>query len=106
METEGRLAVSVEYIPDCRSIKITLDSGYEHLVMVDCLQMQIWDGKQIRPLVKPTNDQLADVKVWGGGGTILFPSIDQLFDVDKVTCGVFGDRDWMQRLSQKIAIAA
>lgn len=95
---DNRLAIAVEYIERDGELKISLDDDSKHLIRVDRLQMEEWDGEQIRPITPPTAQALSDVVVWGGGSTIYFPQIQQYFRVADLVAGVYGDEDWCATL--------
>jgi len=91
---DSRLAIAVEYIERDGELKISLDDDSKHLIRVDRLQMEEWDGEQIKPLSRPSAQALSDVVVWGGGSTIYFPQIQQYFRVSDLVAGVYGDEEW------------
>ena len=74
-----RVAIAAEYRGQRRQLKITLSDGSEHLIPIDRLQMERWNGNAIERLPRPADSQLMTVKVWGGGSSILFPDIEQVF---------------------------
>jgi len=91
---DNRLAIAVEYIERDGELKISLDDDSKHIIRVDRLQMEEWDGEQIKPLSRPSAQALHDVVVWGGGSTIYFPQIQQYFRVSDLVAGVYGDEEW------------
>ena len=91
---DNRLAIAVEYIEGDGELKISLDDDSKHLIRVDRLQMEEWDGEQIKPLSRPSAQALGDVVVWGGGSTIYFPQLQQYFRVSDLVAGVYGDEAW------------
>ena len=95
---DNRLAIAVEYIDRDGELKISLDDHSKHLIRVDRLQMEEWDGEQIKPLSTPSAQALSDVVVWGGGSTIYFPQIQQYFRVADLVAGVYGDEEWCASL--------
>ena len=95
---DNRLATAVEYIERDGELKISLDDDSKHLIRVEQLQMEVWDGKQIKPLISPSAQELSDVVVWGGGSTIYFPQLQQYFRVADLVAGVYGDEEWCASL--------
>lgn len=91
---DNRLAIAVEYVEHDRELKISLDDDSKHIIRVERLQMEVWDGEQIKPLSSPSAQALRDVVIWGGGSTILFPQIQQYFRVSDLIAGVYGDEEW------------
>ena len=91
---DSRLAIAVEYIEQDGELKISLDDDSKHLIRVERLQMEEWDGEQIKPLSRPSAQALSDVVIWGGGSTIYFPQIQQYFRVADLVAGVYGDEEW------------
>ena len=73
---DNRLAIAVEYVEQDGELKISLDDDSKHLIRVDRLQMEEWDG----------------------GSTIYFPQIQQYFRVADLVAGVYGDEDWCATL--------
>lgn len=95
---ETRLAIAAEYLSDSRELKVTLDDGSKHLWPVDRLQMEVWTGRAFEALTTPSDDDLSDVKVWGGGSSIYWETLKQVFDVDELLAGVYGSPAWMESL--------
>ena len=95
---DNRLAIAVEYVESDSELKISLDDDSKHFIRVDRLQMEEWDGEQIKPIEKPSTQELSDVVVWGGGSTICFPQIQQYFRVADLIAGVYGDEKWCAEL--------
>ena len=95
---DNRLAISVEYIASAGELKISLDDDSKHLIRVDRLQMEEWDGENLKTLSPPSAQALSDVVVWGGGSTIYFPQIQQYFRVSDLIAGVYGDEAWCEDL--------
>ncbi|MEO1790838.1 MAG: DUF2442 domain-containing protein [Cyanobacteria bacterium J06629_19] len=96
---DDRLATSVRYINSSREIELTLDDGSRHLMPVDRLEMVESVEKDFAPIEKPTDKQLGDVKVWGGGSAIYWESIEQVFRVDELLACIYGRPAWMESLS-------
>ena len=78
---------------------MTLDDGSRHLIPVDRLEMVEDDLDAYVPIPFLTDEQLSDVKVWGGGSAIYWESIEQVFRVDELIAGIYGRPAWMARLS-------
>ncbi|MEO0770157.1 MAG: DUF2442 domain-containing protein [Cyanobacteria bacterium J06649_4] len=95
---ETRLAISAEYLSESRELKVTLDDGSKHLWPVDRLQMEIWTGTDFAPLDTCSDEDLSDVKVWGGGSSIYWEKLKQVFEVDELLAGVYGSPEWMESL--------
>lgn len=98
-----RVVIAVDYVSHRRQLKITLSDGSEHFILIDRLQMERWNGSTIETLPRPSDAQLATVKVWGGGRSILFPEIEQVFLAEDLVAGRYGDRKWM---AERVAGAA
>lgn len=95
---DSRRATAARYVTDSRDLEITLDDGSRHLIPVDRLEMVKNTSDAFAPIEKPTNEQLADVKIWGGGASIYWESIEQIFLVEELMAGVYGRPAWMKRL--------
>ena len=91
---DNRLAIAVEYIERDGELKISLDDDSKHLIRVDRLQMEEWDDEQIKPIARPSTQELSNVVVWGGGSTIYFSQIQQYFRVADLVAGIYGDEAW------------
>lgn len=95
MLSESRLVKAVEYLKDRKAVKLTLTDDAELTVPVSRLQ---FDGIQTRP----TDDQLANVKVWGAGITIYFPELSEVLFLEDLIEGIYGDQDWMESLKSVV----
>jgi len=93
-----RVVIAAEYISLRRQLKMTLSDGSEHLIPIDRLQLERWNGNSIEVLPRPSDSQLATVKVWGGGNSVLFPEIEQVFLVEDLVAGRYGDHRWMSEM--------
>ena len=94
-----RLATAVRYIASSQELELTLDDGSRHLIPVNRLEMVESVEKDFAPITKPTNEQLSDVQVWGGGSAVYWESIEQVFRVDELLAGIYGRPAWMESLS-------
>lgn len=99
---DERLAVSVHYIAPSRELEITLDDGSRHLIPADRLEMVESAPNAYVPIPRPTDEQLSDIKVWGGGSAIYWESIEQVFRVDELMAGIYGRPAWMESLSVSV----
>jgi hypothetical protein len=50
------------------------------------------------PLAGLTDEQLANVEVYGGGQYILWDELGQVFKVSDLLAGVYGREGWMKKL--------
>lgn len=99
MDSEFERVVNVaEYVSHRRQLKIILNDGSEHFIPVDNLQMERWNGSAIETLPRPSDSQLETVKVWGGGRSVLFPGLEQVFLVEDLVVGRYGDHKWMSEM--------
>jgi len=94
---DERLAIAVRYLADNRELEITIDDDSRHLIPVDRLEMVHETPTAFASIPRPTDEQLSDVKVWGGGSAIYWESIDQIFRVDELLGGIYGRPQWMER---------
>ena len=92
-----RVVIAVDYVSHRRQLKLTLSDESEHFILIDRLQMERWNGNTIEALPRPSDAQLATVKVWGGGRSVLFPEIEQVFLAEDLVAGRYGDRKWMAK---------
>ena len=96
---DKRLATAVQYVVLSRELELTLDDGSRHLIPVDRLEMVESVEKNFALIAKPTDEQLSDVKVWGGGSAVYWELIEQVFRVDELMDGVYGRPAWMEARS-------
>ena len=96
---DDRLAVSARYLASSRELELTLDDDSRHLIPVDRLEMVESAADAYVSIAKPTDEQLGDVKVWGGGSAVYWEPIEQVFRVDELIAGVYGRPAWMESLS-------
>lgn len=96
---DDRLATAARYVASSRELELTLDDGSRHLIPVDRLEMVESAPDAFVPIASPTDEQLSDVKVWGGGSAIYWESIQQVFRVDELMAGVYGRPAWMESLA-------
>ena len=95
---DERMATAVQYLPDTRQVEIGLDDRSSFLIPVDSLEMLNWTGEDWEPSKTPSDEELVDVVVWGGGASIYFPKIEQVFSVDELIDGIYGRLAWMESL--------
>lgn len=93
-----RRAVSARYIANSRDLEIALDDGSRHLIPVDKLEMVKNTPDDFVPIERPTDEQLEDVKIWGGGASVYWESIEQVFLVEELMAGIYGRLAWMESL--------
>jgi len=93
-----RRAIFARYIADSRDLEISLDDGSRHFIPVDRLEMVENMPDAFVAIDRPTDEQLADVKVWGGGASIYWESIEQVFLIEELLAGIYGRPAWMERL--------
>lgn len=96
---DNRLATSARYLSLSRELEISLDDGSRHLIPVDRLEMLEETPSAFVPIVPPTEEQLTDVKVWGGGSAIYWEQIGQVFHIDELLDGIYGRPAWMESLT-------
>lgn len=98
-----RTVIAADYVSHRRQLKITLNDGSEHFILIDRLQMERWNGTTVEALPRPSDAQLATVKIWGGGSSILFPELEQVFLAEDLVAGRYGDRKWMAEQVANVA---
>ena len=89
--TETKLRIStliqtVFYDPSRRSFVVNMDSGGSLVVPVSKLKMELHDKVQRRIVTAPTptDEQLSEVEVWGGGRSIDIACIKQNFGLKQL----------------------
>ena len=74
-----------------------------YLGPVDRLEMVESTADAYVLIAPPTDEQLSDVKVWGGGTAVYWELIEQVFKrVDELIAGVYGRPAWMESLSVSV----
>ncbi|MEL6351009.1 MAG: DUF2442 domain-containing protein [Cyanobacteria bacterium J06627_28] len=95
---DTRKAISARYLLENRELEISLEDGSRYLVPVDRLEMVRCDADGFIPIEQPTDEQLLDVKVWGGGASIQWELLEQTFLVEELLEGIYGREAWMRSL--------
>ena len=99
---EFKLAESVVYDATTREVVVTLRDSSRHAWPVRLLEMVESGADAWLPLAGLTDEQLANVEVYGGGQYILWDELGQVFKVSDLLAGVYGREGWIKKL---IAIA-
>ncbi|MEO0770382.1 MAG: DUF2442 domain-containing protein [Cyanobacteria bacterium J06649_4] len=76
--------IAARYIPESRELELKFSSGARLGCPVDALEMVNWTGSKFVQAPRPSNEQLANVRVWAGGYAVDFPDIEQNFDIDEL----------------------
>ncbi|MEL6777709.1 MAG: DUF2442 domain-containing protein [Cyanobacteria bacterium J06597_16] len=76
--------IAVRYISESRELELKFSSGARLGCPVDALEMVNWTGSEFVQAPRPSNEQLANVRVWAGGYAVDFPDIEQNFDLDEL----------------------
>ena len=76
--------IAVRYIPKARELEVKFSSGARLGCPVDALKMLKWTGTEFVQAPRPTDAQLANVRIWAGGYAVDFPDIEQNFDIDEL----------------------
>jgi hypothetical protein len=96
-----RLAISVRFIAANREVEITLEDGSRHAWPVDKLEMLNNTPDGFIPVINPPSELLTDVQVWGGGSSIYWEKLGQIFAVDELLAGCYGRKRWMEKLQER-----
>ncbi|MEL7349834.1 MAG: DUF2442 domain-containing protein [Cyanobacteria bacterium P01_A01_bin.116] len=76
--------IAVRYISESRELELKFSSGARLGCPVDALEMVNWTGSKFVQAPRPSDEQLANVRVWAGGYAVDFPDIEQNFDLDEL----------------------
>ncbi|MBW4483536.1 MAG: DUF2442 domain-containing protein [Tildeniella torsiva UHER 1998/13D] len=95
---EFTLAESVIYDATTREVVVTLRDSSRHAWPVRLLEMVQSGADAWLPLAGLTDEQLANVEVYGGGQYILWDELGQVFKVSDLLAGVYGREEWMKKL--------
>ncbi len=93
-----KLAKNVIYDSNAREVIVTLKDGSRHAWPVRLLEMIQSEPNAWVPLENVTDQQLADVEVYGGGRYILWDELGQSFNIADLLAGIYGREAWMQGL--------
>lgn len=75
---------SARYLSGFRELEVTFSSGARLACPVDTLEMLTWTGREFVKAPPPTDEKLANVRVWAGGYAVDFPDIEQNFDIEEL----------------------
>ncbi len=67
---DERLAIATRYVASSQELELTLNDGSRHLIPVDRLEMVESAPDAFVPIARPSDEQLSNVKVRGGGSAI------------------------------------
>ncbi|PSN12859.1 hypothetical protein C7293_18370 [filamentous cyanobacterium CCT1] len=95
---ELKLAESVVYDATTREVVVTLRDSSRHVWPIGLLEMVESKADAWVPLTGPTDEQLSNVEVYGGGRYILWDELGQVFKIADLLAGVYGREEWMQKL--------
>ena len=98
MKDFNRRITQAEYITSTRQLRLVLSDGCQLSIPVDRLQFEHWDGTTFKNSSRPKDEFLATVKVWGGGSSVFFPDCEEVFMLEDLEVGCYGDRDWMESI--------
>lgn len=93
-----KLAKTVIYDSNAKEVIVTLKDGSRHAWPVRLLEMVQSEPDAWVPLKNVTDQQLADVEVYGGGRYILWDTLGQSFSVADLLAGIYGREAWMKGL--------
>jgi hypothetical protein len=95
---EFKLAEGVVYDATTREVVVTLRDSSRHAWPVRLLEMVESGTDTWLPLAGLTDEQLANVEVYGGGQYILWDELGQVFKISDLLAGVYGREGWMKKL--------
>ncbi len=99
MSTENlRLAKSVMYDGTAREVVVALNDGSRHTWPVMLLEMVQSESDAWVSLENVTDQQLADVELYGGGRYILWDELGQSFSIADLLAGIYGRKAWMREV--------
>lgn len=97
-----KLAESVAYDASTREVVVILKDGSRHAWPVRLLEMVQSQPNAWIPLENITDQQLAEVEVYGGGRYILWDELGQSFRIADLLDGIYGREAWMRSLTTTI----
>lgn len=100
--SDNRLAISVRYLSTTREVEIRLEDFSGLLCQVDRLEMLRWTGEELVEIQNPSDEDLTDVRVWGGGDSIYWQKLEQVFAIADLKAGIYGRPKWMEKLSVSV----
>jgi hypothetical protein len=93
-----KLAKTVIYDSNAKEVIVTLKDGSRHAWPVRLLEMVQSEPDAWVSIKNITDQQLADVEVYGGGRYILWDELGQSFSIADLLAGIYGREAWMQGL--------
>lgn len=90
--------LAVRYLAQSRELEVTFNTGARYHWPVDSLQMQERTVKGWQDIPRPTDEQLANVRLWPHKEVVEFTDIEQCFEIAALMRGQLGSRQWMKKL--------
>ena len=94
------LPVTARYLPASRQLEISFNTGASYRWPVDALEMieRTEDGSNWVQIPRPTDEQLANVRIWNNKELVEFTDLDQHFSIPGLMAGQLGSKRWMAKL--------
>jgi hypothetical protein len=98
VQLQTAIPTAVRYLPDSRELEIEFGSHFKGRWAIDALQMLRRGDHGWESIPAPTDAELSNVVLWGGGDVIEFPAIDQHYSISALLRGQLGSKQWMKQL--------
>lgn len=92
------LSISARYLVQSRELEITFNTGARYHWPIDSLQMQEKTADGWQDIPKPSDEQLANVRLWPHKEVVEFSNIEQCFEIAALMRGQLGSKRWMEKL--------
>jgi hypothetical protein len=99
VQPQTTIPTAVRYLSDSRELEIEFGPHFKGRWAIDALQMLRRGEHGWESIPAPTDAELSDVVLWGGGDVIEFPAIDQHYSIPALLRGQLGSKQWMEQLS-------
>lgn len=95
---KGVEPLEARYIAQSRELEIRFNTGALYRWPVDALQMQEKTASGWKNISPPTDEQLANVRLWPHKEVVEFADIEQCFAIAALMRGQLGSKQWMKAL--------
>ena len=92
------LSISARYLAQSRELEITFSMGARYHWPIDSLQMREKTADGWQDIPRPSDEQLANVRLWPHKEVVEFSNIEQCFEIAALMRGQLGSKRWMEKL--------
>ncbi|MBE9064295.1 hypothetical protein [cf. Phormidesmis sp. LEGE 11477] len=89
---------ATRYLAQSRELEIRFNTGARYRWPVESLQMREKTANGWQDIPTPTDEQLANVRLWPHKEVVEFTDIEQCFEIAALMRGQLGSKQWMEKL--------